>query len=1511
MPFIPLDSADTEIAQASAPETRRGFIPLDEPIHQPKSETAQPQPEQLTNEPGKASVLRTVLLNNPLTALGETALNLGTMSVALPVAGLAGLGAMAGRVLGLTDKSPGDVVQSVSEGLTYAPRGELGQGATDIATYPFQKLAEAGQYAGGKTLDASGSPVLATAIDTAVNALPMAISPGAKLARRVAEKPKAAPREQLAPNASENVAVDATAQRATVENDVRLMEVVEATAVPGERGFKPIEPLEAVDATQSQTGFTPLQAAESLPEAPTPVETAPLPKAGPVDLPAVRESSGSFADSLATADPQPAPHPPAIPEPASIRYTLVEASELKPSHDVSLKATDAFPDQLKRPDWSRTDAEQRVQGIVHEFDPPRLADSVDDTTGAPIMAPDGIIEAGSARAIALQRVYQANGQKAENYRQFLRDNAERLGLDPAEVDNLKKPVLVRVPDEPLTFKAEVADLPPEGKVNAMAPGANYVGFINDAPVLGSKTPATASAGARLEPIRREDILIPFAKALGTGIYEGRITTKGVMGHFRPKLEEVRIKRHADLETAAHELAHLIDHRVPEIRKTWSAGSGPDWQVRRAELQGLSYDKGKIYEGFAEFVRHYMTQPDVAMTRAPVFYKWFEDFTARHEYGPAIENARKGMTDWFNQDAIDRARSKIGDHRPMTDALDGQWDSFRQATVDDLHGVYRMERELKGGKIEPNGAYESARLSRASSSIADGAVRFGAPVKKPDGSYGWRGKGLEDILKPVSESLDDALLYFVGRSARELQAQSREHLFTLGEVDAMLKLRRPEFDKAFSEYQEWNSTVMDFAEAQGVINPQTRAMWKRLDYLPFHRVASPEGFKGKPGDWSGIKALTGGTENIKDVLGNMTRNAAMLIDTAVKNEARQKIATLAEQAGGGKFMIKIPAESRPVKIATSAVIDAILKGMGLDAPDSPAAVSAADRVRRILESSPAMLEVMQQNMPPAGGNVVAVLKDGKPVWYEVGDPILLRALESIDRTPQPWIVKWLGLPKRIGQASIVLTPDFMIANLARDTIMGSVMSRTGFKPVIDSLQGMRLRLTNDPIYKEFIANGGGLSSMYLDEAKFRTKLERFYTKQGVDYRTVLDAPHKLLSFIETLGDSFESSTRLGEYKRAVDAGENPRHAAYLARDVSTDFAMKGDSKALGFMYDTVMFLRPAMVSWDRLYRGLAHDPNKGAIATKAGMMALMSAGLYLLNKDDQRYQDLPDWDRDTHWHFFIGDEHFRYPKIWEIGAIASAAERTAEKIIDADLEGLGKDFARILGQTFSLNLMPQIIAPAYEQATNRNNFTKAPIETPGMENQQPFMRAKPTTSETMKATGMATANLPESLQVNPVRAEALLRGYFNTYALYGLALTDKVFFADKGPTMRTDQLPVVRRFYSEEPPLNTKYETQFYDTLGEAKRLHGSLRELDKIGRSEVADQKETNPMAAEAKPLEHAAKNLQSINQEMRKVRRSSDYSPDEKRQRLDALTVERNDLLKRAVLDSKAALKKTEIYKE
>ena len=1531
----------------------------------------------LQHEPAPAikpgDVLRTVALENPATAAGEAALNFGSQMIALPVAGLTGIGAAVNKAAGLSNADPAEVVRYWGDKLTYSPRGDMGKQAAGIVAYPFEKLAEAGQAAGDKTLDATGSPFAAAAVDTAVNALPMIIAPAAKTGKaglakireRVQGPKESASAEgyqfvpledshadatQPLPARAQRLAGDDSALHGAEPQGLEVLRRQGRDGVPGMAGefrFIPrgdgagadtaalvgpagregqlrAQELPLDDASQAAASEIILQARDrqwpsddgsrgsalagpAQPEFDTatpggrihvgqPGSEEALPRVDVADVQRRDPSNSGMgapdraafagADRPGEARMAGGEGPDTAPtaQPKAARYALIEAEDLRATHDASMRPIAENP--FGREGASRSDHEAAVQGIVRDFEPARLGEFMDDAEGAPVVASDGVVEAGQRRAIALKRVYQARGQKSENYKQFLRDNSETFGIDPGSVDSMRQPVLVRVPEAPAPrdmVRAQGVEPKPTtqdmatGIQNSWAPGQNYV------PLMDQSAPTVSGAKSVTDlpaPIRREHIVKDFATAVGTTVYEGRVKGKNRLGFFRSGVEEVRTKRANDLEVAAHEVAHLIDSRVPELSRAWRND-----KALREELKSVSYDQKSVSEGFAEGVRLFLTQPETLEAKAPKVYAWLEGFAAKDKtYGPALRTAQERMTAWFGQDALNRARSKIGTDKPLAEYLDRFWDKFRQSTVDDLHGAYNMELDLTG-KLSPNGPYESARLSRASASIADGAVRFGYPVKNADGSFKFAGRGLEEILQPVAKSLDDALLYFVGRSSAELTGQGREHLFTKGEIDAMLRLRTPERVKAFEEYQAWNKGVLDFAEAQGVINPEARRLWQRTQYLPFHRVEQPGGIKGKPGDWSGIQQLTGGTTNIKDVLGNMIGNAAMLIDKAVKNEARVKIAKLALEKGGGKFMVKIDAGAKPVKISGDQVIEAMLKKYGI-AVDGDA---------------PAFFQFMVHGQPPAGSNVVAVLQHGKPVWFEVGDPILYRALKAIDRPIQSEVVRWLGLPKRIGTAAITATPDFWMANIARDTIMGSVMSRAGFRPVLDSLKGMTSRMTKDPIYRDYLANGGGLSSYFLDERHLRTKLEKFYRGQGIDYRTVLDAPDKMLSFIETMGDAFEMSTRLGEYKRAVERGENPRHAAYLGRDVSTDFAMKGDSKALGFMYDTVMFLRPALVSWDRLYRGLAHDPNKGAIAAKAGTIALISAGLYLLNRDDTRYQDLPDWDRDANWHFFIGDQHFRWPKIWEVGAVASLAERSTEKVMNDNPGGLGEDFARILGATFNLNLMPQLVAPLYEQATNRNSFTKAPIETPGMENVQPFLRVKPGTSETMKALGRATGDLPESMQVNPVRAEALLRGYFNTWATYGLMLTDQALFGDQLPAKRTDELPVVRRFYSQEPAKHTRYESEFYDMLKEAQRLRGTLKELDDQGRSNWADRKEQSPLAGEAKPLERAAKNLGSINRDMEAVRRDASLTPEQKRLQLDALTIERNVLLKDAVLKSQA----------
>lgn len=129
-------------------------------------------------------------IENIAGSAAEPLMHLGTGLFGSAVGGLAGLGAIGAKKLGY-DVDPAGVIKDVSGALTYEPKTEGGKIATDVVTYPFQKLAEGAEYAGGKTLKATGSPALATVVDAAIKMSPMLIG--------VKGKPAGSPKFKHAP----------------------------------------------------------------------------------------------------------------------------------------------------------------------------------------------------------------------------------------------------------------------------------------------------------------------------------------------------------------------------------------------------------------------------------------------------------------------------------------------------------------------------------------------------------------------------------------------------------------------------------------------------------------------------------------------------------------------------------------------------------------------------------------------------------------------------------------------------------------------------------------------------------------------------------------------------------------------------------------------------------------------------------------------------------------------------------------------------------------------------------------------------------------------------------------------------------------------------------------------------------------------------------------------------------------------------------------------------------------
>jgi len=969
------------------------------------------------------------------------------------------------------------------------------------------------------------------------------------------------------------------------------------------------------------------------------------------------------------------------------------------------------------------------------------------------------------------------------------------------------------------------------------------------------------------PIRRETILNDFLAGLGHTIYEGNVRRTGVLGFYDLRTHQVRIKVHGDLGTAAHEMAHFLDYKYKLADKVWNRKRKDNADIRR-ELQDISYDQGKLYEGFAEFVRHWMTDPDYAKLVAPETYKWWTSWVENSGHAEVLKRAQTDMVAWFSQTDSQRARSKIGETIGINDHMNSIWDYQRQKVFDDLHAIGRMEETLTG-KVDSHGAYVTARLLRGWYGVVEGALKYGAPVVHKDGhtvftsieSGGRRWNGLLDILQPVGDRLDDFLLYITMKSARELYEQNRENMFTVDEIVSGLRLQNDIFDASYAAYLKWNEAIVDFAEAKGVVNPTQRKAWRRLFYLPFYRVTQKGAGADKvaqvPGAWRGVKALTGGTGNLRPILGNIIQNASMWIRVGLENEVRAKVANLAKK-GGGQFMVEIPKGVRKTAVPTAQITTKFLNAFGVrDINDLPIEVQIA--IGEMEAQLGAFTDVWVVGQTPTRKNVVAHLVRGKPVYNEVADPLLFRALMALHRPSKNWLVRILGAIKMIGQRSVTISIRFVLRNVFRDTILASILSPHGFKIGIDSAKGLKSVMVQDEHYKEFVANGGAYASHMMDEDVFRynVDLRNFYTKRGINLRSVIHTPRKMYYALTKLTESTEMATRLGEYRQARKKGFSPAEASFAAGEVSTDFRMRGDSVVLGFLYDTIIFLKPAMNGLDRVYRAFTKDEHRGSVAIKSAALAGASAVLYMINRGNPAYDDLEEWDKNAHWHFIwpqawaiehwyntgqvpegkIQDvyHHYRIPKIWEIGAMASIAERTAEGILDKAPKRAGIEIFKVLYDTFRIEFIPHAFSPLMEQATNKLRFFDRPILTEGQKTLEPWARTSVHTSPTLRAWGEFTRKadwMPDWMR-SPKNLEALLRSYLNAWAGYGLSITDGLFF-DNQPDLRLDQYPGLNVFLRQHPLRNTKSGAEFYEFLEAAVEARRTMRDMAKQGKRDIA-----------------------------------------------------------------------------
>ncbi|WP_298035112.1 hypothetical protein, partial [uncultured Desulfovibrio sp.] len=123
----------------------------------------------------------------------------------------------------------------------------------------------------------------------------------------------------------------------------------------------------------------------------------------------------------------------------------MEADDVRASHlpERGFQKNPDYAPENERRYHDESASRDKVLRNAMELDPSFLIDSVDANHGAPVVDHDGNVLGGNGRAMSISLAYERFPERAAAYRAAIRERAESLGLNPADVDAMRRPVLTR------------------------------------------------------------------------------------------------------------------------------------------------------------------------------------------------------------------------------------------------------------------------------------------------------------------------------------------------------------------------------------------------------------------------------------------------------------------------------------------------------------------------------------------------------------------------------------------------------------------------------------------------------------------------------------------------------------------------------------------------------------------------------------------------------------------------------------------------------------------------------------------------------------------------------------------------------------------------------------------------------------------------------------------------------------------------------------------------------------
>ncbi|MDE2100132.1 MAG: hypothetical protein KGL39_22950 [Patescibacteria group bacterium] len=841
------------------------------------------------------------------------------------------------------------------------------------------------------------------------------------------------------------------------------------------------------------------------------------------------------------------------------------------------------------------------------------------------------------------------------------------------------------------------------------------------------------------------------------------------GIWKPHEEIIRLGDADNIPTATHEIGHGLQQKVygtafarglkflsPPIRKELIA-------LGKALYGSRKPAAGYTGEGFAEFMRYWLTTEDAGKV-APAMNAFFEkDFLTTHPaIAKALQQARDLVTIWRNQGSLERARRQVmrepGQFARMAKALwqavsyQAQFESGAPIEAVSKAAAKRLGRPLRPSE-DPYLLYSFKRGS------AGATVERMATKHMLDVWGNPTGPSLEQALGPVKGQRNEFLLYLFARRAIERWGKGKNPGIALEDAQHIKALYdKPEFQLAAQHYYDWWDGVLNYVQQA---DPTMADVVNRIragssDYAPLARMIDPLKAKRAAAiaGSNPMMRMFGSGLPVKDIFDQTFQGAARLVSRANRALVTRNIVRLANLQGLGHIVEEIPRD-RVAKTVNFDMVRQQLEDLGLDTSGIPEGE---------------LLQYYTHAETPRGSHPIVAVKDGTGTtrWYQV-DPRLYDQLETMQTFSlknafpgMPYLGTMLdlvlGAPSRAFRLGTTgLRPAFsLVTNPTRD--IATLLAQTQFNPakvaamypaaLLDAIRGG----TYKNVFYDLGAHLGQPLGTDIGHTQ-RVSKELFHGRFMRVVRNPVDHLRELLSITE-------SAPRLAELRAAAeDVGWQPGQPitpdqavqmALAAKRVTVDFSAAGDLSRV--LNQAIPFYNPGLQGARAFARAFAKEPRKAALL---GLMLFTGPALatWWQNKDKAWYRALPWRERYIYTHIDDGKNVWQIPRPFEWGnAFMVVPEMALDSWYRHDPEAAKQGLASIFDTQNPLDY-PVLLKIAKEQWQNNIAFWDRPIVPRSQVDLPPAEQVGPYTTKLAIAIGKAFP------QLSPRRIDAAVRSYF--------------------------------------------------------------------------------------------------------------------------------------------------------